>query len=167
MACPICRWGPASVCGRLSSASCWWPQTPAPSFVTSHVLQRKPSPHSSASSSSTKPWRNSSTWGTTTPSTRTTTWTNSPRTRTWAGKNKQNNKNNYCIHLLGSTANLCQLRGLCSHPDVHVLPQMFMRWALWPHQCYSEVLGGQQCHRLRNLLGSAGGQGTTHTHLVP
>lgn len=83
MACPICHWGPVSACGQLSSVFCWWPQMPVPSFATSHVLQRKPLPHSSASFSSTRPWRNSSTWGNTIPLIRTTTWTNSPCTRKW------------------------------------------------------------------------------------
>lgn len=83
MACPICLWEPALVCGQLSSVWCWWLQMPALWFVTSHVSQRKLSPHSSASSSSTRPWRNSSTWGITIPLTRTTTWTNSPCTRMW------------------------------------------------------------------------------------
>lgn len=78
---PICRCGPASACGRLPSASSWWPLMPAPWCVTSRASRRKPLPRSSASSLSTRPWRSSSTWGTTTPSTRTTTWTNSPPTR--------------------------------------------------------------------------------------
>lgn len=78
---PICRCGPASACGRLYSASSWWPPTPAPWCVTSRASRRRPLPRSSASSSSMRPWRSSSTWGTTTPSTRTTTWTNSPPTR--------------------------------------------------------------------------------------
>lgn len=83
MACPTFLWEPALGSGQRPSASFWWLQMPFPLFVTSHVLQRKPSPHSSASSSSTRPWRNLSTWETTIPSTRTTTSTNSPRTRMW------------------------------------------------------------------------------------
>lgn len=52
------------------------------------------------------------------------------------------------------------------HPDVHVLPQMFMRWAFWPNQQHTEVLGDEQCHCVRNLLGSTGGQGTDRADLV-
>lgn len=51
--------------------------------------------------------------------------------------------------------------GLLTYPDAHVLPQMFMRWAFWPHQWHPEVLGDEQHHRFRNLLGSTGGQGIT------
>lgn len=73
---PICHCERVSVCGRLSSVFCWWPQMPVPSSVTSRGSQRKPSPPSYASSLSTRPWRNFSTWVNTFPLTRTTTWTN-------------------------------------------------------------------------------------------
>lgn len=36
-----------------------------------------------------------------------------------------------------------------------------MRWAFWPHQWHPEVLGDEQHHCFRNLLGSTGGQGIT------
>lgn len=165
MVCPICHWEPVSVCGLLFSVSCWWLQMLAPSYATSPVLQRKPLPRSSASSSSMRPWRNLSTWGTTIPSTRTTTWTSSLHTRMWTLTTMCNSKSEKRgwlnkVHFLEVYCKSLTDKGLFGHPDVLVLPQMFMRWAFWPYQWHREVLGDEQCHCLRNLLGSPGGQGT-------
>lgn len=78
---PTSPWGPASACGRPSSVSCWWPQTPARWCVTSLASPRKLSPPWSASSSSTRRWRSWSTWVSTTPSTNTTTYRHLRSTR--------------------------------------------------------------------------------------
>lgn len=70
-----------SVCGRLFSACCWSPQTPAHWCVTSHDSQRKLLLPSSASSLFMRLWRNSSIWEKLTLSTCTITSTGSLTTR--------------------------------------------------------------------------------------
>lgn len=59
--CPICPSGHALAFGQLSSVCYWWLLMPAPSFVTSLGLQKKPSPLSSASFSSMRLWKSWST----------------------------------------------------------------------------------------------------------
>lgn len=78
MACPTCRCGPALVCGQPSCVWFWWPQMLALWSATSPGSQRRPSPHSSASSLSTRLWRSCFTWESTILSTCTTAWTTSP-----------------------------------------------------------------------------------------
>lgn len=77
MTCPICRWGLALACGRPCCVCSWLPRMQALWCATSPGSRRKRLPPSFVSSSSTKPWRNSSTWEKFTPSTHTVIWTNS------------------------------------------------------------------------------------------
>jgi len=81
MVCPTSPCACVSVCGRPFSVFCWLPQTLALWCVTLHDSQRKPSLPSSASSLSTKLWRNLFIWERHTLLTCTTTSTSSLSTR--------------------------------------------------------------------------------------
>lgn len=75
--CPICHCGPASACGRPCCVCSWLLRMQALWCATSLGSQRRPSLPSFASSLSTKPWRNSSTWEKSTHLMLTAIWTNS------------------------------------------------------------------------------------------